>query len=444
MSRGIALTRVNDFPFGQFLFAALIALAILFATGCSRPGAESKATRSDAEIIGDVVTRIQGNPQFAGKPFSVLSNQGVVTINGTASNDTERTQVASIAAQVPGVKTVINDVVIDMPAAQQPAEMAQEQLPEKKSEPTPDKTVATRSKPSARHAAAAKEPNVAEDKVTRTASQTSTQATNSNLPIVYNGGGSNAAIGSVPSIPSAPVAKPIQLVRVDAGTQLAIRLVDSIDSGVNNAGDTFRATLDSPVMVDGEVVLPQGASVVGRIIDSKDAGRLAGRAEMALELQSISVGNRRYMIRTNQHTLQGGSQTARTAKTVGSGAAIGAIIGAIAGGGKGAAIGAAVGAGAGGGVTAARRPQQAHLGSEARLTFRLENPISVAPVSSTERGYTNTANSTNTSTGSTTSDPFPDSATDNQGPAKVYNDDEPSEGDRPVLKRRPPPSQEPQ
>ena len=160
---------------------------------------------------------------------------------------------------------------------------------------------------------------------------------------------------------------------------------------------------------------------------------------MALELSSVSVGNRRYVIRTNQHALQGGSQTARTAKTVGSGAAIGAIIGAIAGGGKGAAIGAAVGAGAGGGVTAARKPQQAHLGSEARLTFRLENPISVAPASSVERGNTNVSASTSSS-----GNAFPDNAGDNnasnnQGPTRVYND-EPEDTNRPVLKRRPAPS----
>jgi outer membrane lipoprotein SlyB len=442
MAREVALTRVNDFPYSRFLIAAFFALAIFFATSCSRPGGETKGTRSDAEVIGDVVTRLQSNPQFAGKPFAVNSKQGVVTLNGTVESDAQRAEVAGIAAQVPGVKTVVNDVVIDMPAAQQQAQIAQEQ-PEQKLEPAPEKSVsATRAKPSARREATRKQSQVAEDKVTQTpATSAQTSATNSNLPIVYSGGGPSSAISAVPSIPSAPLAKPTQLVRLDSGTQLSVRLIDAIDSGVNKPGDTFRATLDAPVTVDDEVVLPQGAGVVGRIVDSKDAGRFSGRAELAIELSSISVGNRRYVIRTNQHTLQGGSQTTRTAKTVGSGAAIGAIIGAIAGGGKGAAIGAAVGAGAGGGVTAARKPQQAHIGSEARLNFRLENPISVAPVSSIDRGYTNTANA---NTNATTNDPFPDSAIDNQGPVKVYNDDDPADGDRPVLKRRPPPTAEPQ
>lgn len=436
MSREIALSRVNDFPYSRFLIAGLIAIAIFFATSCSRPGAETKTARTDAEIIGDVVTRIQANPQFAGKPYSVISKQGVVTLNGTAASDTERAEVANIAAQVPGVKTIINDVVIDMPAAQQPAAVVTEEPSATEAAPAPAKpSAATRTKPSARREAPKKEAQVAKDKVTHQDSATSTQAStaNSNLPVVYSGGPSSG-ISSTPIFPSAPPAKPIQLVRLDAGTQLSVRLVDSIDSGVNNPGDTFRATLDSPVMVADEVVLPEGASVVGRIVDSKEAGRLTGRAEMALELSSVSVGNRRYVIRTNQHALQGGSQTARTAKTVGSGAAIGAIIGAIAGGGKGAAIGAAVGAGAGGGVTAARKPQQAHLGSEARLTFRLENPISVAPATSMDRGSVNTA-----STNSAPSDPLPDNSSESQGPTKVYND-EPEDNNRPVLKRRPAPS----
>ena len=78
----------------------------------------------------------------------------------------------------------------------------------------------------------------------------------------------------------------------------------------------------------------------------------------------------------------GSSQTGRTAKSAGLGAAIGAAIGAISGGGKGAAIGAATGAGAGAGVEAIRKGEQVRVDPETRLEFRLEDAVEVTLESS--------------------------------------------------------------
>jgi hypothetical protein len=79
-------------------------------------------------------------------------------------------------------------------------------------------------------------------------------------------------------------------------------------------------------------------------------GGLTSNAEIALDLQSIKVGNRRYLVNTadSEQKAQGGvGANKRTAEMVGGGAVLGTLIGAIAGGGKGAAIGAVAGAGAG-------------------------------------------------------------------------------------------------
>jgi hypothetical protein len=80
---------------------------------------------------------------------------------------------------------------------------------------------------------------------------------------------------------------------------------------------------------------------------------LTSNAEIALDLQSIKVGNRRYLVNTadSEQKAQGGvGANKRTAEMVGGGAVLGTLIGAIAGGGKGAAIGAVAGAGAGAGT----------------------------------------------------------------------------------------------
>jgi hypothetical protein len=180
--------------------------------------------------------------------------------------------------------------------------------------------------------------------------------------------------------PPAPVAPPPpQKVTIAAGTTMAIRLVDPIDSETVQPGETFRATLDSPLSVDGEVVIPHGYDVQGHVVDVKSAGKFAGQSLLILQLDRISVGQKSYNIQTDQYKREGSSRGKNTAAKVGTGAAIGAIIGGIAGGGKGAAIGAAAGGGVGGGVQAATKGQQIKLPSETVLNFTLQSPLTVTP-----------------------------------------------------------------
>jgi hypothetical protein len=155
-------------------------------------------------------------------------------------------------------------------------------------------------------------------------------------------------------------------------------MIDSIDSERNKPGETFRASLDAPLSLEGNVVVPKGADVEGRIAEAQSAGHFTGRSELALELTHITVHGRAYELHTNQYTREGSSRGKRTAATVGGAAAAGAVIGAIAGGGKGAAIGAATGAGAGTAVQAVTKGQQIKIPSETVLEFRLTSPLRVA------------------------------------------------------------------
>jgi hypothetical protein len=158
---------------------------------------------------------------------------------------------------------------------------------------------------------------------------------------------------------------------------MAVRLVDSIDSETSQQGQTFHATLDSPLAVDGEVAIPSGYDVEGHLVEVKSAGKFAGQSVVALQLDRISAGGKYYSLQTDQYRRQGSSRGKNTAEKVGAGAGIGAIIGAIAGGGKGAAIGAAAGGGLGGGVQAATKGQQIKLPSETVLNFTLQAPLTV-------------------------------------------------------------------
>jgi hypothetical protein len=139
-------------------------------------------------------------------------------------------------------------------------------------------------------------------------------------------------------------------ITLPAGTSLVIRMIDGVDSERNSVGQTFAASMDEPVVINGETVIPRGADVVVKLVDAKESGKLTGRTTLTLDLMSLKVNGRMVDVNTETVTEESSSRGARTAKVAGGTAVLGTIIGAIAGGGKGAAIGLVAGAAAGAGA----------------------------------------------------------------------------------------------
>jgi outer membrane lipoprotein SlyB len=105
------------------------------------------------------------------------------------------------------------------------------------------------------------------------------------------------------------------------------------------------------------------------------SGGATGSREMALDIQSIAVEGRRYVISTRDLTREsdmGIGRNKRTARMIGGGAALGTIIGLIAGGGKGAAIGVVVGVAGGAGAEVLTRERDVRVLAETVLEFRLD------------------------------------------------------------------------
>lgn len=361
-----------------FVLAPLL-IALAVSLGCNR-------TRSDAQIAGEVNQKIMGDANLQTKQIGITANNGVVTLSGDVGSEMERTAAANDAATVDGVRTVVNNLTV----AQAPAPP-----PPVQQEP-PQQAAAPARKPSPRRMA-------------------------SSHPYQAPAAPQAAPVAQAVSTPvavaqTAPPPPPPKPVTIEPGTMLSIRMIDSIDSDRNQIGDRFRATLDTPISVNDQTVLPAGADVEGRVAQLRSAGHFTGQSEIALELTSISVNGRRYNLQTDQYSRQGSSRGKNTAAKVGTGAAVGAIIGAIAGGGKGAAIGATVGAGAGGGVQAATKAQQIHITSEQLLTFKLESPLTVTPQASARRSVR--------------------TISDNYSDDQSYSQPQPAD-DQPVLKRRP-------
>jgi hypothetical protein len=179
-------------------------------------------------------------------------------------------------------------------------------------------------------------------------------------------------------IKAEPVAPPPpRQIKVPSGTIVAVRMIDSVDSETAHVGETFKASLDEPIVVDDETVFPKGSEVYVKLAKVQAAGRVSGRSEVQLQLDRIFLGRKSYLVESNTYTNTGASQGSKTARSAGIGAAVGAAIGAISGGGKGAVIGGATGAGAGAGVEAIRKGEQVRVNSETRLDFRLENSLEV-------------------------------------------------------------------
>jgi hypothetical protein len=334
-----------------YICAGALLTVLAAAMGCNK-------APNDAQITSDIQTKLSSDSGLQGKQLAVQAENGTVTLSGTVDDDNQRQAAARYAASASGVKQVINNLQVGAPAA-----AAASTPPPDTAPPTPRGKPAP-AKPRSRPHKQMKKPSSDDD--------------NSASDQVASAAPAPAQV--VPAVPSTPPPPPPpQKVTIPSGTTLSVRLVDAIDSETAQQGQSFRGTLNSPLAVEGDVVIPAGYDVEGHVVAVQSAGKFAGKSLLTLQLDRISAGGKFYNIQTDQYHREGSSRGKNTAEKVGAGAAIGAIIGGLAGGGKGAGIGAAAGGGLGGGVQAATKGQQIKLPSETVLTFTLQGPLTVIP-----------------------------------------------------------------
>jgi len=167
-------------------------------------------------------------------------------------------------------------------------------------------------------------------------------------------------------------------VTLPAGTNVIVRLGETISTERNYSGDTFRATLDRPIVLDGFVIADKGSKVLGKIVAADKAGKFEGTANLQVTLTEINTTDgQRVRIETGFFNRKGPSNTKEEAAKIGGGAVLGAIIGALAGGGKGAAIGAGAGGAAGTGAVALGKTKPSVIPNETQLTFQLTSPTTI-------------------------------------------------------------------
>jgi hypothetical protein len=195
--------------------------------------------------------------------------------------------------------------------------------------------------------------------------------------------------GTLPGYPAAPEAAgqdappaaqaqvPAQL-SLPAGTVLSGRTSQWLSSDQNKQGDSFTATLDQPVVVNGWVVARRGQTVMGRVNAAQKAGRVKGESQLGLELNQLNlVDGQQLTIQTGLLRSSGGTSNGRDAAAVGATTSVGAVIGAAADGGQGAAIGAGAGALAGLAGVLSTRGRPTVVPPETLLSFALAAPITL-------------------------------------------------------------------
>lgn len=338
---------------------SVLVLVLSSGLGCSRKPDDNK-------ISSQIQAKYGQDSGLSSRQITVQSSGGVVTLSGNVENEAERAAAARQAAAVEGVKEVVNNLEIG-------------NVTSASSRPSNARTKAA---PSAagHHSGDTRQSNPAAPEANspgKTGSSNGESSAAAENPQPANASTSEQPAAD-PRTNASPVAatQPLRIT-IEQGAPVSVRLIDSIDSEKNQTGDTFHATLNSPLSAEGYEAIPAGTDVTGHIVEVKSASKFAGKPLVVLQLDSIHPQGRTYELQTDQYRKEGSSRGKSTAEKVGGGAIIGGIIGAIAGGGKGAAIGTAAGAGVGGGAQAASKSQPIKLPSETVLNFTLQAPLTV-------------------------------------------------------------------
>jgi hypothetical protein len=183
--------------------------------------------------------------------------------------------------------------------------------------------------------------------------------------------------------PARPAAPRTVTLSVPSGATLALRMNQELSTRNASAGQSFTATLaEALYAADGTTIIPAGATVRGRVTDSRASERAGQQASISLAFESVSVDGRSYPLNATVVDVPVRRVTrdskAEQAAKIGAGAAAGAVLGQVIGKNtKSTVAGAAIGAAAGTAVAMGTADVDAVIPSGGRVVIRLDSPIQV-------------------------------------------------------------------
>ena len=342
--------------------AAVNSLLILaLGVGLSLGIAGCKSTpppADDATLSTALHTRIGADSALSAEAIQTSVQNGVATLSGTVSSDAARSLAADDAAQVPGIRTVVNNLTVQQASVIPPA-------PVVPSKPIPA-PVPLKKKPA---------PKVSQPHVSQYGNPAPAAADNPPAPVDRPAPAPiQAPVAVAPPPPPPPAFRTVTLA---SGSTLPVRITQTLDSATTQQGETFSGVVATDVIIDGLVAIPQGTPVTGRVSEVHEAAHFKGSSLLTVELTNINRKGEHIPVTTEPFSKEGAGRGKNTAEKVGGGAAVGAILGGIFGGGKGAAIGAASGGALGAGANTVTKGQQVQIPSETLIRFRLTNAVAI-------------------------------------------------------------------
>ncbi len=169
--------------------------------------------------------------------------------------------------------------------------------------------------------------------------------------------------------PAAPVQS---FLEIPVGTEMDVRLTDSLDSGTAMVEDRFEGTTVVDVHVGGRLAIPAGSVVRGVVTAVDPATRTNRTARMTVSFDQVTVNGQAHPIRGTVTEAIQGSGIKGEAGRLGVGAGAGAVIGGLLGGVKGALMGVAIG---GAGTLAATEGKEVRVPQGSVLRVRLDSPV---------------------------------------------------------------------
>ena len=114
------------------------------------------------------------------------------------------------------------------------------------------------------------------------------------------------AAGQTGISPTSAVIPPAS--HVPAGTPVTIRLSEPLSSATAHSGDTFRAAVDEPVIVNGQTVIERGAVVMGRVLDAAAADGSQTSGYVRLALASILIRQTLTIVQSSSTLVKAGGR----------------------------------------------------------------------------------------------------------------------------------------
>jgi hypothetical protein len=197
-----------------------------------------KSKPNDETIAKDIQSKISATSDTQDSQVAVSSNEGKVTLKGSAKTPAAKQEIVQMAKTEPGVSDVDDEMSLEGSEAAMGAEAG----------------------PS-------------------------------------NMGHSAPSPAVQPAVPPPPPPPPPPVV-VPAGTVLTVRINQALSTKTVQTGATFTGSVMTPITIEGKMVIPAGSDVTGTVTSAQKAGKFKGGATLNLALSSLTVHGHAYNIVT--------------------------------------------------------------------------------------------------------------------------------------------------